>query len=389
MVDEGHHSPGGHSAPPAELLSIHNRYCSINILRFIWHWLDQTHFKDPFPGTHKDVGQGWEQAFGDDNVGFSAPSIPSSNQDDETIMDGDIESMIIKSDKSSLERRSNYREGHLNYNEIYIIDVVDDSPSLLSLYKNSVSPGNVKALLERINLPSQSSKAPTKMVKKLFRVLQDMQHAGSGESIVAAWFRDYCFPKDAYQDVLRILYDIGFQRDIIPGGNSINRVAWPVPDISIGYRAIKGMFTEGQLLAGKKVDPPPGRASQFDLNFPFLVVEFKAQGHVNGNLWVATNQCAGASASCAELIERLNTKLRKRSGYSHGGIVNSIDNIAFSLAIDQCVAKLYATSKTQDGKYHMRKVASYFLERPAEFDQLQRHVESIIDWGERERFKAI
>lgn len=61
--------------------------------------------------------------------------------------------------------------------------------------------------------------------------------------------------------------------------------------------------------------------------FPFFAIEFKAAGGTRGDLWVATNQCAGTSSACLNAVERLNSLLPKYPGIQH------VDNLSYSVAM--------------------------------------------------------
>lgn len=73
-------------------------------------------------------------------------------------------------------------------------------------------------------------------------------------------------------------------------------------------------FTEPQFLAQTMLHPRnpdyPTATSQ-GLSFPFFAIEVKAAGGTQGNLWVATNQCAGASAACLNAVSQLNRALEE------------------------------------------------------------------------------
>ncbi|KAK8119981.1 uncharacterized protein PG998_004607 [Apiospora kogelbergensis] len=120
-----------------------------------------------------------------------------------------------------------------------------------------------------------------------------------------------------------------------------------------------------------------------DLSFPFFVVEVKAYGHTNGNLWVATNQCIGGSLTCVEAISQLNKLLESCKG------APPVGNMAFSIAMDQLNAQFYVSWKTEEGKYYMQEVDYVCLKRPEGYLKLRRYIHSILDWGRGPRLKEI
>ncbi|KFZ08501.1 hypothetical protein V502_09315 [Pseudogymnoascus sp. VKM F-4520 (FW-2644)] len=76
------------------------------------------------------------------------------------------------------------------------------------------------------------------------------------------------------------------------------RVSIPVPDILYGYNLL-GAFTSGERAQINSMESSVF-GNNDDLLFPFLAIEQTGDGPVSrGSLWVATNQCLGASASTA------------------------------------------------------------------------------------------
>ncbi|KAI1323286.1 hypothetical protein F5Y16DRAFT_403589 [Xylariaceae sp. FL0255] len=333
--------------------------------------------------------------------GFSVemlpPSIPPNSEYPESIMEKSSDDSnktpggcTASTNRSSLVKRHDYRDKNLRDNHIFIVQRLYIRECLTKplTYHDEDPPVEARKLLEWIDV--QPKEIPSEINHQYEKALGRMQQNGAAESDVAAWFRDAVFPKDPVQDLLRVQYDITFHREVVPSRNTPNRVAAPIPDIAIGYRVEGGAFTEGQRLAGQQISPTLGQANGLNLHFPFLTVEFKAHVHVNGDLWwEATNQCAGASASCVEIIDRLNAELRKRSEYADSGCTNSIATVAFSYSIDQSNAHLYITWKTEDCKYYMRRAKFYCLDKKEEFAMFRRDMRMIIEWGEHHRFKEI
>ena len=166
------------------------------------------------------------------------------------------------------------------------------------------------------------------------------------------------------------------------------RVSQPKPDIIYGYKGKKNAtpFTESQRLAQNELDHYPGqafaRANGYGLRFPFLVMELKADGGSGGSLYVAENQCAGDSAACLNAAERLNELLRETKH-------PMIDNLTYSVAVDNRLAQLYVSWMPERLTYYMYEIRCYVLSRPDEFKEFRRHIRNIIDWGKDKRFKQI
>jgi hypothetical protein len=122
------------------------------------------------------------------------------------------------------------------------------------------------------------------------------------------------------------------------------------------------------------------------LIYPFFVIEFKADGPgSSGSLWVATNQCLGASVSCVNIAERLNRQLRQCKSDK----VQTINSAAFSIAMSGTEARLYISWKHNELDYYMQKVRSFSLQEPEQYVEFRKHVRNIIDWGKDKRLKEI
>ena len=129
-----------------------------------------------------------------------------------------------------------------------------------------------------------------------------------------------------------------------------------------------------------------------DLLFPFLAIEQKGDGPVSReSLWVATNQCLGASASCINIVERFNQPLRmcNRSNNNHDIDVKPVNSISFSIAMNGSEAGLYVTWKHDEIAYHTAIADSFLLQRPTDFLNFRRYVLNILDWGMGGRLTAI
>ena len=114
-------------------------------------------------------------------------------------------------------------------------------------------------------------------------------------------------------------------------------------------------------------------ANDQGLIYPFFVIEFNG----DSALWVATNQCLGASASCVNIAERLNDRLKQ----SNSEIIWSIENAAFSVAINGTEARLYIPWKHDELDYHTRKVDSFLLQNPKDYLEFRKYVLTSLTGG--------
>ncbi|KAI1465556.1 uncharacterized protein F4812DRAFT_461248 [Daldinia caldariorum] len=140
---------------------------------------------------------------------------------------------------------------------------------------------------------------------------------------------------------------------LIPNNpESLFRVFGPRPDLLYEYSGAlgDGAFTQPQFFAQTSLHPQNTRFAEATtqcLRFPFFAIEFKAAGGTCGDLWVATNQCAGAASACLNAVDQLNISLPKHPSMQH------IDNLSYSLAVDNNTAQLYISWKEDDLNYYL------------------------------------
>jgi len=78
----------------------------------------------------------------------------------------------------------------------------------------------------------------------------------------------------------------------------------------------------------------------------------------------------------------------------YGGSAARIDNLVYSLAIDNNMGQMYVAwveSKVEDGEtvtqFRIQQVDTYVLCRPKELEDLTRHVHNILEWGKGVRLR--
>lgn len=171
----------------------------------------------------------------------------------------------------------------------------------------------------------------------------------------------------------------------VPNAGSSLRVSNPVPNMLFGYSRTAA-FTEPQRAQlsgmGKAL-----LANKEDLLCPFLAIELKGDGPGGtGNMWVATNQCLGASATCVNIAESLNRQLR---GFGSDFVVEPVNSAAFSVAMNGAEARLYVTWKHNELDYYMSSVDNFLLYRPKDLIEFRKYVRNILDWGAGKRLTDV
>ncbi|KAK3350296.1 hypothetical protein B0T25DRAFT_457097 [Lasiosphaeria hispida] len=238
-------------------------------------------------------------------------------------------------------------------------------------------------------MPELDPKIVTKAIYDL-----DMLGMGCNEIDVSSYLNIHLFPQGATTrfPTGRLLSVAGthMARHLLPNLPAAAApwaVTQPRPDLLYGHPKTP-TFTSAQLitLQGLHRQIPAYVQASPGLWFPFFAVEFKATAGTGGNLWVAANQCAGASAACVQAVNQLNTRL------GDVGCNGDVPDLCYSLAIDNSLAQLYVSWGAKDKGnlvVYMQRVGSFLLSSPKHFTSLHRWVAAILEWGEGGRLRNI
>jgi hypothetical protein len=159
-------------------------------------------------------------------------------------------------------------------------------------------------------------------------------------------------------------------------------VAQPKPDHLYGYSSDTqdGAFTPSQILAQtfhefEYLSTTRLHTTLETLKYPFLTVQVKAAGGAGkrGDLWSATNECAGTSAACLGAADTLDALLLLHgiADYDEGD-----DNltVSYAIAVDNNVAQVYVAwmerveaPRPWGKKYYLQRVDAFLLSRAEDF----------------------
>lgn len=167
--------------------------------------------------------------------------------------------------------------------------------------------------------------------------------------------------------------------------SNIQSIVIPSPDIAYGY-TLEGFSSNQRFALGctiRGVDLDRLSMPAKDLLWPFLIVEFKALP-TGGNIYWATNQCAGGGAVSVKATQSLYALASQFSE----GFSDPMEAVAYSAAIDGELAIMYM-HWFDDGQYYMERINIYLLSRPAELIQFRKQVRNILDWAFSTRLDMI
>ncbi|KAH8889896.1 hypothetical protein GQ53DRAFT_766357 [Thozetella sp. PMI_491] len=312
-----------------------------------------------------------EMSYRRDAGGFVVPPTPASTKS------RSYRSYQATEDSASSTasvRHPSYRQNNLTSNGIHV------------RHDRARLPDHISSHVEELRAKQRDSPSPTS--EQIDGYLDELGNLAEGctEADVEGFLEDSVFPKPSDATYGRSA-GLGSAKSslmsshLIPNNpESQFRVSGPKPDLLYGYSGAlrDGAFTQAQFLAQEGLHPRNARfaeATTQGLRFPFFAIEIKAAGGTRGDLWVATNQCAGASSACLNAIDQLNTLLREdQSG-------QRVDNLSYSIAVDNNIAQLYISWKEDDLNYYLQRVDAFLLSRPEDFKSFRKQVRNILDWG--------
>ncbi|CAK7209889.1 hypothetical protein SBRCBS47491_000593 [Sporothrix bragantina] len=160
-------------------------------------------------------------------------------------------------------------------------------------------------------------------------------------------------------------------------------ICQPVPDLLYGYRLGSFTLPQREYLEQKGYEL---QATKFQQYLPFFLVEFKGEG---GIARVATNQCMGGSACCANITERLNQQVQACSSVPATGEPR-VDGAIFSVGVHNDFARLFVSWQREDGiNYETARMDDFVFHKPADYIKLRTSILNIIDWGLGERLQQV
>lgn len=279
-------------------------------------------------------------------------------------------------------RNRMYRQNNLQLNHIHIQHPAAPLPDVVSSHIDNT-------LRAARHSPELSSDELKQTMHRL-----DGLASGCDEGDVAAVLNATIFPDPktdpTYGPTTGLMSSSGtlMSQHLVPVDPlSPYKVTQPKPDKLYGYLGDQnGAFTRSQLLAQTLLHPqiphyPAGTLQ--GLRFPFFAIEFKAAGGTRGDLWVAANQCAGASSACLNAVDQLNASLPKHES------VQRVDNLSYCVAVDNNTAQLYISWKEEELNYRLQRVDAFLLSSPEHFQSFRRQVRNVLDWGKNIRLKQI
>ncbi|KPM39861.1 hypothetical protein AK830_g6709 [Neonectria ditissima] len=308
-----------------------------------------------------------------DDDGFAVPPTPVStgsrsrvDTDSRSIALSNITGSSGPSGRSLVENPL-YRDMNLATNNIYMRS------------SRNQFPDNVADLIDHVRR-DRDSPGPTLDQVWEDKALEELG-MGAAEPDVEKYFQTRIFPDGDPRDSLKRSDRQPMAKHTVPSTGSGLNVSTPVPDMLYGYNRQKAFPHQQAQLISMGTDMVANNQYQ-GLLYPFFVVEFKGDG---GSMWVATNQCLGGSASCVNIAENLNRRLRQ----CKSDLVHPVDSAAFSIAMNGTEARLYISWKQNELDYYMANVDSFLLQDPEHYVKFRKYVRNIIDWGKGGRLEGI
>jgi hypothetical protein len=239
-------------------------------------------------------------------------------------------------------------------------------------------PDRIRAVVNRV-IPEGSYPGPLLDRIRRDRALFDLSMIPSFQE-VKRYYDTHFFPTPDHTDVLE-RSDGGSRAQLtLPDSRDMARADLPVPDTLFGYNHTA--FPPSHLAADM------GRlgSNGHGLICPFLVIEIQDDARlIDGNLWLAAKRCLGASASCVDMVDRINRRLWL--GGAHEGYL--VSTAVFNIAMSSTEARLYVAWKDDEHTCKMRLVETFLLQRPELWLEFRAFVWNILDWGQHARLRDI
>jgi len=306
-----------------------------------------------------------------DADGFRVPMTPSTSTPDVWFPD---------SSEASVARSASSRRGGAKHPQYRLEVLADNNITLCHPYRDKLPP-HITRLIDRILEGCDLADGSLEPIDEI--PLGDLWEESPESQVIQFFSQSAIFPAYNSRDVLRRDDRQPMVTSAVPNTQRRQKVSTPVPDMLYGYRHGEGFLEAKRDILGNAALI----ANNANLLLPFFAIECKGDGPggLGGSLWVSTNQCLGASASCVNIVERVNERIRAQEG--HGGKI--IDNAVFSIAMNGTEIRLYVTWKSEDQKYRMGGVRDFLVRDPDHFMQFRKYVRSILKWGEGVRLKEI
>ncbi|RMJ19199.1 hypothetical protein CDV36_001112 [Fusarium kuroshium] len=155
------------------------------------------------------------------------------------------------------------------------------------------------------------------------------------------------------------------------------------PDVIYGYRE-DTLHRLGDIPSWVIDD---GKAAEADLFYPFLTIQMQDHGLESGVcLHKATEECMIASSVSVRMLDRLNHRL---AACQAGEQFKAVNSVAFSIAMNSAVARLYVTFAWDETRDYVYNFDSLVLEDHKHHEMLYQYIQSIVDWGKSERLQEI
>ncbi|CAG9943099.1 unnamed protein product [Clonostachys rosea f. rosea IK726] len=165
---------------------------------------------------------------------------------------------------------------------------------------------------------------------------------GANEQEVTRFFDCYFFSKKLLPKNIRRNDGPMRKADVPKSSSIVGNISTPHPDLLLGYQGKS--FPNGQL----------GQLDAWDTNsarFAFLSVDYKGDSASTGSLWVATNQCLVATATCVRTIVKLRDAVKTQGAVE---VADKLDGHVFGLVTSGTEARLFVTFAGNDGKSNVK-----------------------------------
>ncbi|CAH0000001.1 unnamed protein product [Clonostachys byssicola] len=285
---------------------------------------------------------------------------------------------VSRSDGSDSSSEVQQKAAHSNFRPMLFSNGIDMVES------GEMVPSNIQSVVDFITSEcGQPLNVGKSALEQDSKKCENMAIKGAYSYEVKDFFYRYLFSSQSLPDNIRG-NETTMKRDdvpIAPSWGAGSAISTPDPDLLLGYDTWSFPITQ------------IGHLYRWDINntkFSFLSVDYQGDHTCNtSRLWVATNHCMVATATCVQIMKKLRAAVLERGNAEDVEVASSLDLHVFGLVTNGTEARLFVTypDESEDShiKFHVKLIRGFLLYDIQHRADLKRCVEKIFEWAEERR----
>ncbi|CAH0024018.1 unnamed protein product [Clonostachys rhizophaga] len=242
-------------------------------------------------------------------------------------------------------------------------------------------PSNIQSVLDFITSEcGQPLNAGKSALEQDSKKCENMAIEGVYQEDIRDFFCRYLFSSKSLPDNIRRNGTV-MERDDIPIARSWgagSAISTPDPDLLLGYNSWSFPITQIPYLY---------HWDENNTKFAFLSVDYQGDHTCSASrLWVATNHCMVATATCVQIMKKLRAAVLERGDVE---VASTLDQHVFGLVTNGTEARLFVTypEESEDAhiRFHTKLIRGFLLYDTQHRGDLKRCTDKIFEWAEERR----